>query len=206
MNRVVTSSVVTLALAAAIACGKSEEEKQAEAVATGAATMAEGAAAVAKGLDEMAKGAASGKVEMVPFEALGAAIPEVSGWERGPVTGRTTTMPFAISQSEATFERGDGSIEVQIIDTALNEMLFAPFSMYLATTYSERSSDGYRKGTSIKGQPAYEEVNTTDKTADVTVVVNKRFIVHARGRDVSGPEPVRAILERMDFGKLPATK
>ena len=206
MTRVFTIGLLAATLVTTTGCGKSEEEKQAEdtakAVQQGAASMADGAAAVAKGLEQMAQATGgTGKVEVLPFESLGAALPEVSGWQRGEVTGSSTSFPFPMSQTEATYENGEARIEVEIIDTALNQMLFAPFAMYLAGNYSERTSDGYRKGTSIKGQPGFEEVNTSDKTAEITLVVGKRFIVHARGRDVA-VEPVRAVLDRMDFGKL----
>jgi hypothetical protein len=209
MTRSLSIGFVVIALTAATACGKSAEEQQAEeaakAVQTGADAMAQGAATVAKGLEQMAQ-SAGGKVEVLPFETLGTALPDVSGWERGKVTGSSTAFPMAMSQTEATYTNGNAEIEVEIIDTALNQMLFAPFSMYLAANYSERTSDGYRKGTTIKGEPGFEEVNTPDKTAEITLVVGKRFIVHARGRDVAGIEPVRAALERMDFSKLTAAK
>lgn len=209
MTRSLTIGFVAIALTTATACGKSAEEQQAEeaakAVQAGADSIAEGAANVAKGLGQMAQGA-GGKVEVLPFETLGTALPEVSGWQRGEVTGTSTTFPMPMSQTEATYQNGDAEIEVEIIDTALNQMLFAPFSMYLAGNYSERTSDGYRKGTSIKGEPGFEEVNTPDKTAEITLVVGKRFIVHARGKDVAGIDPVRTVLERMDFGKLTSAK
>lgn len=202
MTRSLTIGFVAIALTTATACGKSAEEQQAE---EAAKAVQEGAANVAKGLEQMAQGA-GGKVEVLPFETLGTALPELSGWQRGEVTGSSTTFPMPMSQTEATYQNGDTEIEVEIIDTALNQMLFAPFSMYLAGNYSERTSDGYRKGTSIKGEPGFEEVNTSDKTAEITLVIGKRFIVHARGRDVAGIDPVRAVLERMDFGKLTSAK
>lgn len=209
MTRSLIIGCIAIALTAATACGKSAEEQRAEeaakAVQAGADSIAEGAANMAKGLEQMAQGA-GGKVEVLPFETLGTALPEMSGWQRGEVTGTSTTFPMPMSQTEATYQNGNAEIEVEIIDTALNQMLFAPFSMYLAGNYSERTSDGYRKGTSIKGEPGFEEVNTPDKTAEITLVIGKRFIVHARGRDVAGIDPVRAVLERMDFGKLTSAK
>mgnify|MGYP003466572989 CR=1 FL=1 len=56
------------------------------------------------------------------------------------------------------------------------------------------------------GEPGFEEVNTPDKTAEITLVIGKRFIVNARGKDVAGIDPVRMVLERMDFGKLTSAK
>jgi hypothetical protein len=216
MKRQMTAGLAVFTLIAAVACGKSAEQEQAEKTAqavadatkAGADQMAEGAAAMAKGLEQMAQGAggAGGKVEVLPFEKLGEAFPEVSGWTRGEVTGETTSFPMAISRSEANYTKGDSRIEVEVVDAALSQMLFAPFSMFLAANYSERSSHGYKKGTSVKGEPAFEEVNTQDNTAEITVVVAKRFIVTSRGARGTGIEPVRAVLEQMDFSKLTAAK
>ena len=164
---------------------------------------------MAQGLEQFSKGltgVGGGKVEVVGFEKLGEAIPEVSGWKRGVVTGKTTSIPFPISQAEASYENGESRVDVEIMDTALNQMLIAPFSMYLVQNYSERSSDGYKKGTTVKGEPAFEEVSDGGKTANLTVVVGKRFIVKASGRRVSGIEPARAVIEKIDFGKLTAAK
>ena len=207
------AGILTAVLITTIACGKSAEQKQAEEAAktiaeaakSGADQMASGAAAMAKGLEQMAKGV-QGKVEVLPFEKLGEALPEVDGWKRGEVKGESRNMPFAMSQSEANYEKGDARVNVEVIDTALNQMIMAPFSMYLVQNYSERSSDGYRKGTTFKGEPAFEEVRNRNKTGEITVVVGKRFIVKAHGRRVDGVEPAREILDKMDFSKLTAAK
>src|SRR5688572_24411670 len=98
-----TTSLVAIALvAAATGCGKSAEQKQAEETAkaiaeatkSGADQMAAGAAAMAKGFEQMAKGTTN--AEVVPFETLGAAFPEPSGWTRGEVTGSTTNFPMKV--------------------------------------------------------------------------------------------------------------
>lgn len=216
MTRRFTTGLTALALVATAACGKSEEQKQAEEAAqkiaeatkAGADQMAAGAAAVAKGLEAMTKGVAdaAGTVDVLPFEKLGEAMPDVSGWKRGEVRGRSTTMPFSISTSEARYENGDARVDVEITDTALNQVIMAPFSMYLVQNYSERSSDGYRKGTTFKGEPAFEEVENRAKRGSLTVVVGKRFIVKASGRNVADAEPARSILDKMDFSKLTAAK
>jgi hypothetical protein len=217
MRRQLTAGIIAFAVAATTACGKSAEQQQAEKAAEaitqaaaemekgGAAQMAQGVEAMAKGFEQMAKGA-GGKVEVVDFEKLGAAFPEVSGWTRDKVTGSSTTFPMAMSQAETSYSNGDARVELEVVDTALNQMLFAPISMFLASNFSERSSEGYKKGTSIKGEPGFEEVNTQNETAELTVVVGKRFIVTSRGSHGAGIEPVRAVLEKMDFGKLTAAK
>ena len=224
MTRQLTTGILAITLMAAAACGPSAEQKQAEEAAkaaaeaakaagaaaqTGAAQMAQGAEAMAKGFEALAKGmtgAATGKVDVLPFEKLGEAFPEVGGWKRSAVTGKSSTMPFAMSESEATYENGDTSVRLEVVDTALNQLLLAPLSMFLVQNYSERSSDGYKKGTTFKGHPAFEEFDSSSKRGELTVVIDKRFIVHARGRNVSDVAPARAVLDKMDFGKLTAAK
>ena len=216
MKQQLTAGILVFAAIAGAACGKSAEQEQAEKTAqaiadatkAGADQMTAGAAAMAKGLEQMAQGAGGtgGKVEVLPFEKLGEAFPEVSGWTRGEVTGSSSTFPMSISQSEADYRKGDARITVEVVDAALAQMLFVPFSMFLSANFSERSSDGYKKGTSIKGEPAFEEVNTKGQTAELTVVVGKRFIVTSRGSQGAGIDPVRAVLEQMDFSKRTAAK
>jgi hypothetical protein len=212
MTRQITASILAGALVATIACGKSAEQKQAEEAAkafaeatkSGADSMAAGAAAMAKGHEAMAKGTAS--VEVVPFETLGATFPEVSGWTRGEITGTTTNMPMKMSQSKTDYRDGDKRIRLEVMDASLAQMMFIPFTAFLSANYSERSSDGYKKGTSVKGEPGFEDVNTRNDTAELTVVVAKRVIVTARGSRGTSIENVRAVVEQMDFGKLTAAQ
>lgn len=212
MTHSLTAGILAGVLVATAACGKSAEQQQAEEAAktiaeatkSGADQMAAGAAAMAKGIEQMARGSAN--VEVLPFETLGAAFPEVGGWTRGEVTGSTTNFPMKMSESKTNYRDGDKRIRLEVIDAALAQMMFVPFSAFLSSTYSERSSDGYKKGTSVQGQPAFEEVDTRNETAELTVVVGKRFIVTAHGNRGTGIENVRALVEQMDFGKLTVAK
>lgn len=211
MTRQLTAGILAGVLVAAAACGKSAEQKQAEETAksiseatkSGADQMAAGAAAMAKGFEQLAKGSANTTV--VPFETLGTAFPEVSGWTRGEVTGSEQSIP-KMSMSKTTYRDGDKRIRLEVMDAALAQMMFVPFTAFLSANYSERSSDGYKKGTSVKGEPAFEDVNTKNDTAELTVVIAKRFIVSAHGSRGTGIDNVRAVVEQMDFGKLTAAK
>ncbi|HUR22082.1 MAG TPA: hypothetical protein VMZ90_14800 [Vicinamibacterales bacterium] len=218
MTRQLTAAILSGVLITTIACGKSAEQKQAEenakavseaakaatdATKTGADQMAAGAAAMAKGFEAMARGTAN--VEVVPFETLGAALPEVSGWTRGEVTGSQQSIP-KVSMSKAEYRNGDKQIRLEVMDAALAQMMFIPFTAFLSANYSERSSEGYKKGTTVRGEPAFEDVNTKDERAELTVVVGKRFIVSAHGNRGTSIENVRALVEQVDFGKLTAAK
>lgn len=212
MTRQLTASILAGALVTTLACGKSAEQKQAEEAAkavaeatkSGADQMAAGAAAMAKGFEAMAKGTAS--AEVVPFETLGAALPEMSGWTRGEITGSTSNFPMKVSESKADYRDGNKEIRLAVVDATLAQVMIVPFAAFLSASYSERSTDGYKKGTSVKGEPAFEGVNTKSDTSELTVVVGKRFIVSANGSGGASIENVRALVEKMDFGKLTAAK
>jgi hypothetical protein len=212
MTRQFTAGIVSLAIVATAACGKSAEQKQAEETAkaitdatkAGADQMAAGVAAMTKGLEQMGK--ASANTEVVQFETLGGTFPEFSGWTRAEIDGRTSSAPFKISEAKTRYSNGDKRIRLEVVDAALAQMMFIPFSAFLTTNYNERSTDGYKKGTSVQGQPAFEEVNTRNDTSELTVVVAKRFIVKANGNKGTGIETVRSLVEQMDFGPLTAAK
>lgn len=209
--RRVMGLVTGLGLVASAACGgpSPEQQQAAEAARTlqdSAQQMATGAEAFAQGLAQMAQAATDGKVTVVQFEDLQKALPELAGWTRATPTGSTVTMPFAMSQAEADYVNGDQRMEASIVDTALNQALFMPFSMFLASGYSERTSEGFRRSVTIKGEPGFEEWNEPGQSGTVTIVVGKRFVVSVDGSGVSGVEPMRALIERVDFGALTAAK
>jgi hypothetical protein len=207
------------------ACGESAEEQRAEEAATqihqgveegrqGAGAMPQTAAAstgqMAQGFQQMTQGLqqitqGSGSVKAVDFEALKAFLPEVNGWTRGDSRGEQLSMP-AHSRAEAHYEKGESRIELEITDTALNQLLLAPMSMFLSSGYSERSDDGFKRAAKVGGQPGLEEWNSRSNRGEVTALVGKRYIVRATGHDVENIEAVRQVVETVDFGKLAALK
>jgi hypothetical protein len=213
-------ALVGLALVAAIGCGKSAEQeaaesaaKAAEQVAKGAEQMAQGAAGsaqqqMAQGMQQMAQGLQQlqGNAQVVDFEKLQAMLPEVPGWTRSEPRGEQMSMGIKMSRAEARYTNGDSTIRLEIQDTALSQMLLAPLSIFMASGYSERSSEGYKRSTSIGGQPGFEELRKNSREGEVTVVVGNRFIVSARGDEVDSTEPARKLIEAVDLAKLATMK
>jgi hypothetical protein len=72
--------------------------------------------------------------------------------------------------------------------------------------YSERSDEGYKKGTKVGGFPAYEEWRKDSKRAELNVLVSGRYIVHANGSDVENADVVRGVVEAINLQKLAALK
>lgn len=214
--------ITALALAVLTAgCGKSEEEQRAEEAAKAAeetAQSAEKAAeSAAKGLEEMAKGleqlAAGGsatvdgkKIEPVRFQDLIALLPQLDGWEQEKPTGERMTSPFPTANAKARYTKGDASIEVEIVDSAFNQLLLAPIAMFLQSGYSTESTSGYEKSVQVNGQPGWEKWNIDSKNGEVNALVNKRFLVSVEGDNLDDAKVLQDVASKMDFGKLAGLK
>ena len=214
---------VLLASAFAVACGSSQQQQAEEAakkMEQGAQQMQKAAEQMAKdaqgssaqmaaGLQQMAQGfqqMAQGTAKPVDFEQLKSALPEVSGWSRTNPRGEQVNMPVAISRAEARYTKDKSRVELEIVDTALSQLLIAPVSMFLTSGYSERSDDGFKRSAKIGGQPGFEEWRNDDKRGEVTAVVANRFIVKCTGHQVESLDTVRGVVESVDLGKLATLK
>lgn len=208
-------TLASLVAAAAIAaCGgsKSEEaeertETAAEGAQAGADAMQKGAESMAKGFEAMAKSFGGGAgdikpVEPASFRDLQAALPEVSGWERENPSGERMTSPFAYSQASVTLRKGDASIDAKILDSGFNQLLFAPFSMFMVTGYEKETSDGFERSVSIDGNPGWERWNSSSRSGELNVVVGKRFLIQIEGNDIDDVKVLRTVLDRTDLRKL----
>jgi glucose/arabinose dehydrogenase len=216
-------SVAAAALALTIGCGKSEQQKQAEATAQaaqqaaqasqqaaqGAQTAAQGAQTAAQGLQQMAQALQSGQgqVKMIESDTLKTLLPEVSGWERKNSKSEQVSMGVAsMSHAETHYEAGDQEIKLDITDSAMSQLLLAPVVMYLATGYSEKTDDGYKKAVQVGGYPGFESWDKSSKRAEVAAVVGNRFIVAATDNNVESVDPVRKLVETVDLAKLAGLK
>lgn len=231
MRAGLTMAVVMGMAAMLTACGKSPEEKAADALKDAATNMAKageemvkaGEAAVqgaapaageaAKGMEDFAKamqgmaaamgGANGGKVsEPVSFRDLQAAFPTVSGWTMDKPKGERMTAPVAFSQTETRYRNGDQAIEVKIVDSAFNQILVAPWAMFLSAGYEKETDNGYEKSTTIAGHPGFEKWNERRKDGELNIVVAKRFLVSVEGDRLTDMKQLHEFASQIDFGKL----
>jgi hypothetical protein len=210
-----TRFIVGVALLAA-SCGGGEPqraadaarnvEQGAQAMQQGAEKMAQGAQQsadqMARGLQQMAQGfaqMAQGAAKSVDYEQLKPLLPDVDGWTKSGVKGEQVSAPVSMSRAEARYARENSRVELEIVDTALSQLL-------LAVGYAERSDDGFKRAARIGGQPGIEEWNVESKRGEVTAVVANRFIVKATGHDVASLDPVKAVVEAVDLSKLASLK
>lgn len=229
-------AVVMGVVASLSACGKSPEEKAAdamkeaatnmakageemvkagEAAATAAAQGAAPAGEAAKGMEDFAKamqgmaaamGGANGAKpsEPVSFRDLQAAFPTVSGWTMDKPKGERMSAPVAFSQTETRYRNGDQAIEVKIVDSAFNQILVAPWAMFLSAGYEKETDEGYEKSTTIAGHPGFEKWNDQRKDGELNIVVAKRFLVSVEGDRVTDMKQLQEFAAKIDFAKLGA--
>ena len=218
-----------LALSIAVAgCGSSEQKRAEEAARTaeaaaktseqasqaaaktaeqGAKQAAQGLEAMAKGLEAMAGGAGGTKaVDPVSFRDLQTFFPDLDGWEKEKPTGERMTSPFAFSQAEVHYNKGDARIEMKIVDSGFNQLLFTPFAMMMQAGYEKETQNGYEKSTTVAGMPGWEKWNTEGKDGSVNALVGKRFLLSIEGSNVADVKALHAIAAKIDFTKLAALK
>jgi hypothetical protein len=110
--------------------------------------------------------------ELAPF------VPgELAGFKaKGEVDGSTTTMQgMQVSRVSRRYEQGKDRMQIELVDTSFAPFLRVPFAM--AAAIQEDSSRGYKKGTSIKGQPAIVEWKQGGKS-QAHLLAGQRFIVN----------------------------
>jgi hypothetical protein len=149
---------------------------------------------------------AQSQAKPVDFELLKALLPEMSGWTRTRPRGEQIKTPFAISNAKAHYTMGASTMDIEITDSALNQMIFAPFAMFMASGYEERSDDGYKKAGTIAGSPGFESWEKDANRGEVTVIVANRFVVQAKGRRVPSVDSVKKAVETIDLAKLARLK
>jgi hypothetical protein len=212
VRRLIVVPVCLLALVATARCGKSPQEKQAEQVQKGAEAMAKGLEQMAKGLQTAAESAtAAGQsgepvVDPVSFRDLQAAFGDMGGWQKGKATGERMTSPVNYSEARITYTKGDAEIEANISDSAFNQLLLVPFSMFLTTNYEKETESGYERATKIGDYPGWEKWDGRDKSGELNAIVNKRFIVQVHGRNVGDAKALRDAMASVDLKKLAALK
>jgi hypothetical protein len=192
--------------AAKAAAGAQQAQQGAnpQAVQQGQQSLAQGLAQMAQGL-KAAQTDANGKpITVVDFDKLIALLPQPSGWERSKPEGTQTSSPFVTSQASANYTKGNFHANVTITDSALNSMVMMPFTMMMSMNYSERSTSGYKKSLQYDGQPGLEEWNSDNHHGEMTMIVNKRYVVVVKGDGFDSMDALKEISNGLDLKKLAA--
>lgn len=207
-------TTVCAVVCVAAGCGQSEEEKRAEEIKAAAEQVAANTGDLAKGLENMAKGLgglAGGNsnaqpVEPVSFRELQTTFGEIEGWEKRPPTGERMTAPINFSRAEVDYRKGQSRIQIQISDSAFNQMLVMPYSMFLTAGYEKETQDGYERSTKVGDHPGWEKWNSQRNNGELNAIVAKRFIVQVDGRNVDDVQVLRTAMATIDLAKLASLK
>jgi len=226
MNRLVVASIVVLFT---VGCGssgqKSTETKPAEnkagaspagqqsagqqTVARGADQTSQGAQQMAQGMQQMAQGLqqmGKGAATPVDFEQLKTLLPDLSGWTKSDVKGEQVSFGVSQSVAKALYTKGASTIELNITDSALNQLLLAPLTMMMTTGFQEKSEDGFKRAVTMGGFPGFEDWEKTAQHAQSVAVVANRFIVSADAHHVDDVSVATKAVEAVDLSKLASMK
>ncbi len=165
---------------------------------------------MAKGFEQMAKGfqqGAGGKtVEPVSFRELQALLPQVPGWTMAAPEGARMTTPVTFSQASVNYSKGEATVEATIVDSGLNQLFFAPMTMFMATGYERQTANGYEKASVVNGNPGWERWDGATKDGELNMVVGQRFLVTLKGSGIGDARALREFMNRIDAGKLAGLK
>ena len=191
----VTVAGIILLCAGVAGCGRSAPDV------AQAAPESSGAPSTGSSAQPERRGAAA-----VDFTQLMSVIPDLSGWTRSQPRGEQVMSGVAISTADAEYLNGDSIIKLSITDSAFSPLVLAPLEMVLKPKYSERSGESYRKYVSIDGQPGCESWQNDARDGDITILVSGRFVVNARGLNLSSIEPLQKLVKAIPIKRLAALK
>ena len=142
----------------------------------------------------------------VGYRQLQVFFPTIADWTRGEADGNDVTVGMSISTAQVTYTKGDSSVNLEITDTAMNQLVVGQVAAMIHAVNIEQPANGYRKASTVGGFPAIEEWDAGTRTAELTVIVAGRFIVKANASEVSDIKPARAVIDAVDLKKLAALK
>ncbi|WP_461042994.1 transposase [Spirosoma harenae] len=146
----------------------------------------------------------NGPVETVDFRKLKELLPEdVDGLKRKEATGeKNGAAGFVISTAEGKYSNEDGSesIELDIVDGGGSAMMIG-LAAWSMVEVDKETEHGYEKTTKMGDYKAFEKYDNDTKNGEIDVLVNKRFIISAKGHGVS-MDKIKAALEDIDLDKL----
>ena len=143
---------------------------------------------------------------LVSHTELAALLPNIDGWQRTSPRSGLVSLPAPATNAATSYARGATKIDLEITDTGGAPEHIQPMSTVAGSDFTQTAANGYMKGTMLGGFPAIESWNHVDHVADLSILINGRFIVHASGTDVDKVETVRQLLEQVDLQKIATLK
>jgi hypothetical protein len=145
---------------------------------------------------------------LVDFRELKALLPAtLEGMKRTNASGeKTGALGMAVAMAEGTYEsESGGRVEITITDLAGTGSALGLMHGWTATEIDRESDSGYERTSTIDGHKAYEKYDGTEKSGEVSIIVNGHFVVEIDGTDVS-METMKEALGKIDLAKLAELK
>ena len=197
-----------------VACGKSEEQKEAEEMAEkmeeAASEMEESADDMAEAMKKMGEAMSGGEeVEAVDFRELKKLLPEeLPGKKMVDASGeKTSSFGMNVSKAEAEYSSGNGeSINIEILDMGSMKGITAFTSLaWTMAEFDRETESGYERTTTYNDYKAFEEYNNDTKRGEIQLMVAERFLVQVDGYNVP-MEDLKDALDKIDLKKLESMK
>ena len=164
--------------------------------------VAQGLQQMARGFQQLATAPENASVKPVHFRELKKLLTPLSGWTLSDTSGQMMNMPVPFSQAEGTYSNGDSRIKVSITDSAMNQVLVAPVTMMMAAGFERETDTGYERSTTVGGNPTWEKWRGDSKSGELTMLVQKRYLVKLEGKNVSNLEPLKQLATQFDFSRI----
>ncbi len=192
-------------------CGGSKEAEQKEAEKKEAETSVSplGAMSAMKELADQAESMQkNGPVKTVDFRALKELLPaDADGLTRQEATGeKNGAAGFTFSTATGKYANADNSetIELTIVDGGGSGLLMG-LAAWSMMEMDKETASGYEKTGTLSNYKSYEKYDNNDKSGEIAVLVEKRFVVTAKGNGIT-MDKLKATLDDVDLKKLGALK
>lgn len=126
------------------------------------------------------------KVEPVNFRELQERLPEkMAGMERTSKAGQTAgALGMNISTAEAKYKTGDGKVvEITLADTGGLGMGMMGLAAWSTATIDREDEQGSERTATLDGYKSFEKTRNSDKSCELSVIAEGRYIVTAKCRD-----------------------
>jgi hypothetical protein len=186
-------------------CGGSKEEEKTDEASVSTTGALSAMKAMADQAEELQK---NGPVETVDFRSLKELLPaDADGLTRKEATGeKNGTAGFNISTAVGKYGNADDTetIELSILDGGGSAMMMG-LAAWSMIEVDKETADGYEKTDKMGDYKSYEKYDNSNKEGEIAILVNKRYIVTAKGRGIS-MDKLKATIEDVNLAKLASLK
>ncbi len=141
--------------------------------------------------------------EVVDFQKLKELMPDkVLGLSRSDLSGQKTGLSgFNMSIAEAKYSGDSKDVQISIIDAGGSTLALSGLAIWANTEMERESDEGYERTTKIKGYKGFEKYDKNNKSGQLSLLVENRFIITIQVNGLNEGDP-RQVLDKIDLGKL----